>query len=956
MNSISQFSVKLFNNIDTLSKGIGFELSMVLVALFSTMGSACVALIINWKLTLVILCTVPLTIAGSYVFSELTAKESRNELDMYSKAGEVVQEVFSSLRTVLSLNGEKVEEKRYESKLKATRWSSIRKGAAFGLLAGWIYLIGYIIYSVGFAFGSSLMHQEGHKKLSFSDLLVIVVTLARLITNIAFVSPFFQLLEEARGALMPVFRLIDEEEKTSINETQIFQDSVACEEAINMNGDIQFDNIKFAYPARPDVLVLQNLNLTARAGEITALVGSNGSGKSTCVSLLLRFYEPLSGHITINDRSIADCNFKQLRQKIGVVSQEPILFATSIYENIRFGKANATRIEIEEAARQANVHDFIMGLPNKYDTIVGEHGIQLSGGEKQRVALARAFVKQPVLLLLDEATSALDNTNEKIVQEALDRACKGRTTIVIAHRLSAIQNAHRIYVLHNGRVIEQGTHDILMSKEESQYHKMMKAQQRRTTEINIDETSSFTEIDDDDKSKISEHSRHPSDTEFNEKNKYTAFAVSGAKLTRRLCTKAFAHYLRQEMAFFDHVENTSGAICNRLSSDALAIQQMVGSRLGVVFESVAMFGIGIILGLLFSWQLTLIMLFFIISLFILSFMQIWWQARLNKRSDYFLGLASSLAVDIIHNMRTVKQLASETEFLHQFSNLVLKEFKFRRNDIIISSLLESIYWGTGPFLLFVLGWQAVNLVEHKELKMNNLSIVFAYYIFALESLRCTMTSTRQMSESLSAARSFFNLFDRISAIDNSPMGGQQLSDFKGEIEFDQVKFAYASRPTSYILNKFQLIIKPGQRVALIGASGCGKSTVIHLLERFYDPIKGRISFDGVDIRQLNIQWLRSCLGLVSQEPILFDLTIAQNIAYGRENTSIEDIIDAAIKANIHDFIQQLPQGYETKVGKKGGHLSGGEKQRIALARVLLCQPKILLLDEATSAMDSYNEQ
>ncbi|CAF3861373.1 unnamed protein product [Rotaria sordida] len=590
-----------------------------------------------------------------------------------------------------------------------------------------------------------------------------------------------------------------------------------------MNGDIQFDNIKFAYPARPDVLVLQNLNLTARAGEITALVGSNGSGKSTCVSLLLRFYEPLSGHITINDRSIADCNFKQLRQKIGVVSQEPILFATSIYENIRFGKANATRIEIEEAARQANVHDFIMGLPNKYDTIVGEHGIQLSGGEKQRVALARAFVKQPVLLLLDEATSALDNTNEKIVQEALDRACKGRTTIVIAHRLSAIQNAHRIYVLHNGRVIEQGTHDILMSKEESQYHKMMKAQQRRTTEINIDETSSFTEIDDDDKSKISEHSRHPSDTEFNEKNKYTAFAVSGAKLTRRLCTKAFAHYLRQEMAFFDHVENTSGAICNRLSSDALAIQQMVGSRLGVVFESVAMFGIGIILGLLFSWQLTLIMLFFIISLFILSFMQIWWQARLNKRSDYFLGLASS-------------------------------------------------------------------------------------------------------------------------------------SDFKGEIEFDQVKFAYASRPTSYILNKFQLIIKPGQRVALIGASGCGKSTVIHLLERFYDPIKGRISFDGVDIRQLNIQWLRSCLGLVSQEPILFDLTIAQNIAYGRENTSIEDIIDAAIKANIHDFIQQLPQGYETKVGKKGGHLSGGEKQRIALARVLLCQPKILLLDEATSAMDSYNEQ
>ncbi|CAF4962872.1 unnamed protein product, partial [Rotaria sp. Silwood1] len=468
---------------------------------------------------------------------------------MYSKAGEVVQEVFSSLRTVLSLNGESIEEKRYTSKLQAIRWTSVRKGAAFGLLAGWIYLIACIIYSVGFAFGSSLMHHEGHDRLSFSDLIA--------------------------------------EKKTSMNETQILQDFVTCEEAININGDIQFDNINFAYPARPDVLVLRHLNLTARAGEITALVGSNGSGKSTCVSLLLRFYEPLSGRITINDRSIADCNFKQLRQKIGIVSQEPILFATSIYENIRFGKENATRIEIEEAARQANAHDFIMELPNKYDTIVGERGVQLSGGEKQRVALARALVKQPALLLLDEATSALDNANEKIVQEALDRACKGRTTIVIAHRLTTIQNAHRIYVLHNGRAIEQGTHDILMSKEGSRYHEMMKAQQREKTENNIIETTSLTQIEDDDQKQMSECSRHRSHKELHKEAKYTAFAVSGSKLTERICAKAFTHYLRQEMAFFDLLENSSGAICNRISSDALAIQQMIGSRLCIVFESVA---------------------------------------------------------------------------------------------------------------------------------------------------------------------------------------------------------------------------------------------------------------------------------------------------------------------------------------------------------------------------------
>ncbi|CAF4683361.1 unnamed protein product, partial [Rotaria sp. Silwood2] len=197
---------------------------------------------------------------------------------MYSKAGEVVQEVFSSLRTVLSINGEKLEKKRYESKLQATRSSSVRKGAVFGLLAGWIYLIRCIIYSIGFAFGISLMRHGGYDRLSFSDLLVIVITLAQSITNIAFLSPFFQLLEEARASLAPVLQLIDEEEKTNMNETQILQDSIFYEEAINMNGDIQFDNINFAYPTRPNVLVLRNLTLMARAGEITALVGISGSG------------------------------------------------------------------------------------------------------------------------------------------------------------------------------------------------------------------------------------------------------------------------------------------------------------------------------------------------------------------------------------------------------------------------------------------------------------------------------------------------------------------------------------------------------------------------------------------------------------------------------------------------------------------------------------------------------
>ncbi|CAF5065163.1 unnamed protein product, partial [Rotaria sp. Silwood1] len=188
----------------------------------------------------------------------------------------------------------------------------------------------------------------------------------------------------------------------------------------------------------------------------------------------------------IGGRPITGFNVNQLRQSIGVASQEPVLFDMSIYENIRFGKVNATQKEIEQAAQDANAHDFIMQLPNKYQTIVGERGIQLSGGEKQRIALARALVRQPTILLLDEATSALDNISEKLVQEALDRVCKGRTTIIIAHRLSTIQNAHQIYVLDNGTVIEQGTHETLMKKEGGKYQVMFNRQQMET--INDDKS------------------------------------------------------------------------------------------------------------------------------------------------------------------------------------------------------------------------------------------------------------------------------------------------------------------------------------------------------------------------------------------------------------------------------------------------------------------------------------
>ncbi|CAF4877210.1 unnamed protein product, partial [Rotaria socialis] len=304
---------------------------------------------------------------------------------------------------------------------------------------------------------------------------------------------------------------------------------------------------------------------------------------------------------------------------------------------------------------------------------------------------------------------------------------------------------------------------------------------------------------------------------------FTAFAVAGSKLTQRVRSKAFTCLLRQEVAYFDEPENSSGALCARLSSDAMALQEMSGTRLSIIVETFSMLAFGISLGFYFSWHLTLIVC------------------------------------------------------------VVL--------PIIIAGCVLDIYL---------------------QMKVSDATGL---------ALQCASSV-----------------------------------DFRGEIEFDQVKFIYPSRPKTSILNNLQLTIKSGQRVALVGPSGCGKSTIAQLIERFYDVTRGQLHLDGIDIRQLNIKWIRSRLGLVSQEPVLFGMTIAKNIAYGKENISMEEIMDAANKANIHSFIQQLPEGYETNVGRKGSQMSGGEKQRIAIARILVRRPKVLILDEATSAMDSYNEQ
>jgi len=260
---------------------------------------------------------------------------------------------------------------------------------------------------------------------------------------------------KAKPAASALFQMIDEI-------PEIDSESTVGDILNSVTGNIEFKQVEFFYATRPDATVFDALNLTVAPGKVMALVGQSGCGKSSIISLLERFYNPVEGEILLDGVEIRKINLKSLRQQIGLVGQEPVLFAGTIADNIRYGKPDATQEEIEAAARDSNAHDFVSHFPDKYETFCGEKGTQLSGGQKQRIAIARAIIKNPKILLLDEATSALDTESEKIVQEALDRVMKGRTTIVVAHRLTTIKHADIIAVVDDCKIAEEGTHDELM--------------------------------------------------------------------------------------------------------------------------------------------------------------------------------------------------------------------------------------------------------------------------------------------------------------------------------------------------------------------------------------------------------------------------------------------------------------------------------------------------------------
>lgn len=386
----------------------------------------------------------------------MQAQAASDEADNYAKAGAIAEEVISNIKTVVAFGGEQKEMTRFQIELKKTMKSGLKRNIVSGLSFGVMWVTTFITYALLLWTGIRLMldPDENYDVIALSAVILNIMGAFR---SFGRATHFSEALAMARGSARRVFAIIDRKPMMDI-----ISENGLKPESIDWN--IEFKNVIFNYPSRSEVEVLQNVNFTVNKGETVALVGHSGCGKSTVIQLMQRFYDPQNGQILVDGHDLKCLNLSWFRNQIAVVNQEPILFATTIKENILIGNPSSDLAQVIEAAKDANCHDFISLLPDGYETLVGENGTQLSGGQKQRVAIARALIKNPKLLLLDEATSALDNNSESLVQKALDKASQGRTTFIVAHRLTTIKNAQKIIVFENGQVVETGTHDKLLEK------------------------------------------------------------------------------------------------------------------------------------------------------------------------------------------------------------------------------------------------------------------------------------------------------------------------------------------------------------------------------------------------------------------------------------------------------------------------------------------------------------
>ncbi|KAI0673533.1 multidrug resistance protein 1 [Trametes maxima] len=1050
-----------------VQQGISEKIALATSYMSSFVAAYVLAYIRCWQLALALSSILPCVAIVTAGFGSFVAKFTTTSLRYGAESGTLAEEVISTVRTAHAFGIQRILSDLYDTHVLKGRAVGSRGAVWQGLhLSFWTFLI-YAAYALAFSFGTTLING-GHA--NAGEVITVITAILEGSIYIALLAPEMSAIVKACGAAAKLYETIERVPPIDSASTTGLKPKGCI-------GEITIERVDFNYPSRPDVPVLKDLSITFPVGKTSALVGSSGSGKSTIVSLIERFYDPLCGNVRLDGVDLRELNIKWLRSQIGLVSQEPVLFSASIKSNVAHGLIGTPYEDVseeeklrlvKEACIKANADGFVSKLPEGYDTVVGERGFLLSGGQKQRIAIARAIVSDPRILLLDEATSALDTQSEGVVQNALDKAAHGRTTITIAHRLSTIRDADRIFVMSQGIILESGTHSELLRKEDGHYSLLVKAQKLRDSSefipvleaddevlraqgdeekgaknhITLEEVPSLsgrkTEALDTDRSAgqlmrgqnsqdrgeysmaavfrrlaylsrdswrqylagsvgaMANGAAYPcagiifanSITDFSDvtnaqrridgdRNALWAFILailamianafqhatfmrSAVLLAAKLRSLTFRAILRQDVAFFDKDENNTGKLTSGLSENPQKVDTFVGVTLSIIVQSIFTIIVGTVLGLTFAWQLGLVGLACAPLLFSAGYVRLKVVVLKDESNKKAHEVSSHLACEAAGAIRTIASLTREEECCRLYSASLEGPYRRSKRAAIYANAAYSFTQALAYWIIALVFWYGSVLVA--DLKRT----VFDFYIglmsttFAAMQVGSVFAVLPDIASAKAAAADILKLLDSRPHIDAESREGTIPKDVQGHIRFENVHFRYPTRPDVRVLRDLCLTVEPGTYVALVGESGCGKSTTVQLIERFYDPQSGTIYLDGTEITKFNVSEYRKSIALVSQEPTLYAGTIRFNILLGatkpREEVSQEEMETACRSANILEFIQSLPDGFDTEVGGKGSQLSGGQKQRIAIARALLRDPKILLLDEATSALDSSSEK
>ncbi|RDW69258.1 hypothetical protein BP6252_08278 [Coleophoma cylindrospora] len=1109
-------------DLQTIQTGTSEKVGLLISSISYFVASYVVAFIKSARLAGMLFSLVPAFLLMALVGGHYTQKYASRVSDHVAAATAIASKGLANMPLIQAFGASSRLEAVFAGHLKLAKKEGIMKAFVASIQLGTLYFIAYSANALAFWQGSKEIAESvdnpgsGTTVGAVYTVIFVLVDASFIVSQVA---PFMQLFASAASAFEKLEATIDRKSEIDGTSDEDGQHITSVSEGL------EFQDVSFCYPSRPDVQVLNSFSLRIPANKNTALVGLSGSGKSTIAALVQRLYDPASGNVFLDGQNLRDLNVRCVRGLIGTVAQNSTLFDRSILENIAYGLVNSplqehtalretlmdsslsqltkkveggmslddavaqSSINVQKivelvriAAKDADALKFIDRLEHGLATAAGPGGNRLSGGQKQRIALSRALVRNPAILLLDEATASIDSVSERLIQTALDRVSIGRTTITIAHRLSTVKNAENIVVMGQGEILEQGSYAELLAKD-GVFAGMVRLQSLHRSQLPVpgaagdipasSDAADPGEISTDDRQSTSSFEqalkpvtkektteRQPIDDGDSEKTLaddmtvkrgffgtlfgilamcrpyllYILIGITGAcliggsysgeavifghtvssfntcrgadairssgnlwgllffmlalieffanvmssgsfgrvseKLLYKVRVQSLESLFSQSIQWHESEGRTPGTLISYISSDANSLSGMTGTILGVILSIIVSMSAGIILAHIIAWKIAVVLLACMPILLASGFLRLKILADFHERHQKAFAHSVSLATEAVESIKTVAIFSLEGEIAEVFRRSLDGPYKATLKAIAYGNLCLAMSYSVGNLVYALAYWWGAKQVADYGYTQLQFFTVLPALLFSAQLCGQMFSLAPDVSKAAIAAGRVLNLIEigpsknkqsfKPNDVESSGTLEKRNAMTGGmEVVFKDVRFSYPARPHIQVLHGLNLNIKAGSFAALVGPSGAGKSTVISLLERFYSPSSGSVNIDGADISRLDDVSFRDDIALVPQESVMFDGTLAFNLALGARpgHEATQEEIEAACRlANIHDTIAALPQGYETPCGSNGNQFSGGQMQRLSIARAMLRQPRMLILDEASSALDAESER